>query len=126
MNAASYLLAIAVVGTGIFAFGPHHMAGSDRVSAEPSYVPAKVPLRAGATARLANAESSARALTAASFDAKQMPEKHRWSHVFTKAGSGPYYCVPPLHAWNDRRQTTTSLSCPGRDSNPHNLAVTDT
>ena len=29
MNSASYLLAIIVVGTGIFAFGPHHLGSSN-------------------------------------------------------------------------------------------------
>ncbi len=33
MNASSYLLAVFVVGTGIFALGPHHVVSSNAVSA---------------------------------------------------------------------------------------------
>lgn len=59
MNAVSYMLAVAAVGTGIFAFGPHHLGSSNAAyansgvaaqvsatpapSAEPSVAASSVP-----------------------------------------------------------------------------------
>lgn len=67
MNAASYLLAVTVVGTGIFAFGPHHLGGSNAAYAR-SDVSASigVPPRVAFEARVSpSSEPSAIATTLA-------------------------------------------------------------
>lgn len=115
MKAASYLLAVAVVGTGIFAFGPHHVGGSNAAYARPSaelpvveraasaaaivdtkdlaYAPAQVTLPAGATLRFVNSDSNAHSVTVAdgSLDSVEMARGQSWSHVFVKRGTYAYF-----------------------------------
>lgn len=75
MNAVSYLLAVAAVGTGIFAFGPHHLGSSNAAYAN-SAVAAKV-----SATPMASPEPSVAVSSAPSSEPKASVDTKNFSYV---------------------------------------------
>lgn len=115
MNFTSFVLAIAVLGSGVFAFVPHEDVTGAAREASPTpiaspdaatsvatvdtknfaYLPLELTVAPGTPVRFTNSDTVDHTVTAAdgSFDSKNMTTGQTWTHVFEKAGTYAYVCA---------------------------------
>jgi plastocyanin len=106
MRPVAYVLAAAVLGTGISALlangtladapSPAPSAAAVDVNTKDfAYAPASVTIAVGTKIIFKNSDTVAHTVTAEdkSFDSKNLDQGQTWSHVFDKAGTYKYTCA---------------------------------